>query len=37
MTKDESEHALLWFGGSMIALLLVLGMVRAGAMWVVKQ
>ena len=37
MTKDESEHALLWFGGSMIALLLVLGMVGAGVMWMVKQ
>ena len=37
MTKDESEHALLWFGGSMIALFLVLGMLGVGVMWTVKQ
>ncbi len=37
MTKTDSEHALLWFGGSMIALLLVLGAVGAGVMWMVKE
>jgi len=37
MTKSESERAALWFGGSMLAILLALGVVGAGAMWFLRE
>jgi hypothetical protein len=37
MTKDDSVHAALWFGGSMLAILLALGAAGAGVMWMVKD
>jgi len=37
MTKSESEHAALWFGGSMLAIFLALGVVGAGARWFLRE
>ena len=37
MTESDSQHAVFWFGASVIALLLVLGGVGAGVMWMVRE
>jgi hypothetical protein len=36
MSKDDSEHAVFWFGASMLAILLALGGVGAGLMWLTR-